>query len=121
MDREIARIADRQHGLVTLEQLRELGISKDLAYQRVRAGRLHRVHEGVYSVGYALLTTEGHWLAAVLALGPGAVLSHQSAAALWGIREDGNGYAPIDVTAPNRRGRKPPGNSGAPPWRPGVA
>jgi predicted transcriptional regulator of viral defense system len=107
-DREIARIAARQHGLITLEQLRELGISKDLAHQRACAGRLHRVHEGVYSVGHSLLTSEGLWLAAVLACGSGAVLSHRSAAALWGIR-DNDAHAFIDVTAPNRRGRKPPG------------
>jgi very-short-patch-repair endonuclease len=109
VDREIARIADCQHGLVTLEQLRELGVAKDLAYQRVLAGRLHRVHEGVYSVGHTLLTANGRWLAAVLACGPGAVLSHRSAAVLWGVREDSGGHDPIDVTAPNRRGRKPPG------------
>jgi len=107
-DGEIAQIAARQHGLITLEQLREFGISKDLAYQRGRAGRLHRVHEGVYSVGHPLLTAEGLWLAAVLACGPGAVLSHRSAAALWGIRDD-DPHLSIDVTAPNRRGRKPPG------------
>lgn len=107
MDREIARIAADQHGLVTLEQLRALGISKDAARKRANAGRLHRLYEGVYSVGHALLTPEGHWLAAVFAGGPDAVLSHRSAAALWGIRE--NRRDVIDVTAPNRRGRSPSG------------
>jgi very-short-patch-repair endonuclease len=99
----IGRIADGQHGLVTLEQLRGVGISKDAAYQRAKAGRLHRVHEGVYAVGHSLLTQEGCWLAAVLASGASAVLSHCSAAALWGIRTDDHGA--VDVTAPNRRGR----------------
>jgi very-short-patch-repair endonuclease len=109
VDGEIACIADGQYGLVTLEQLRGLGISKDAAGQRVRAGRLHRVHEGVYVVGHSLLTSEGLWLAAVFASGPGAVLSHRSAAALWGIRADEHGA--VDVTAANRRGRHPSGIS----------
>jgi very-short-patch-repair endonuclease len=103
VDGEIARIADDQYGLVTLEQLCGLGISKDAAGQRARAGRLYRVHEGVYAVGRSLLTQEGRWLAAVLASGSGAVLSHRSAAALWGIRADDRDAA--DVKAPNRRGR----------------
>jgi very-short-patch-repair endonuclease len=93
--------------LVTLEQLRALGISADGAYQRAVAGRLHRVHEGVYAVGHALLTKDGRWMAAVLACGSGAVLSHRSAAALLGIREID--HSSVDVTAPNRRGRHPSG------------
>ena len=107
VDLEIARTASGQHGLVTLEQLRALGISADGAYQRAVAGRLHRVHEGVYAVGHPLLTTEGRSMAAVLACGSGAVLSHRSAAALLGIREIDHGS--VDVTAPNRRGRHPSG------------
>lgn len=107
LDREIARIATRQHGLVALEQLRELGVSKDAACKRVRAGRLHRLYERVYAVGHAPLTPEGRWMAAVLAGGQGAVLSHRSAAALWGMREDSRKL--IDVTAPDRRGRSPSG------------
>jgi very-short-patch-repair endonuclease len=107
VDLEIARIAIGQHGLVTLEQLRALDISADGAYQRAVAGRLHRVHEEVYAVGHALLTMEGQWMAAVLACGSGAVLSHRSAAALLGIREIDRGS--VDVTAPNRRGRHPSG------------
>jgi very-short-patch-repair endonuclease len=104
---EIAHIAAGQHGLVTLEQLRALGISTDVAYQRAAAGRLHRVYERVYAVGHPLLTPEGRWMAAVLACGGGAVLSHRSAAALWGIGDFENGR--VDVTAPNRRGRHPSG------------
>jgi very-short-patch-repair endonuclease len=56
-----------------------------------------------------LLTREGKFMAAVLACGPGAVLSHRSAAALWGLREDRRPL--IDITAPNRRGRIPKGIS----------
>jgi very-short-patch-repair endonuclease len=107
VDHEIARIAEVQHGAVTLEQLRGLGISKDVAYQRAGLGRLHRVHEGVYAVGHSLLTPEGRWMAAVLACGLGARLSHRSAAVLWGIRDVDHRL--VDVTAPNRRGRNPSG------------
>lgn len=102
-DREIARIADEQHGLVSLGQLEGMGMSRSTADKRVEAGRLHRLHEGVFSVGYSLLTREGRFMAAVLACGPDSVLSHRSAADLWGLREDRR--ARIDVTAPGRRGR----------------
>jgi Transcriptional regulator, AbiEi antitoxin len=108
VDGEIARIADCQYGLVTLAQLRGLGISRSAVYQRARGGRLHRVHEGVYAVGYSQLTREGRWMAAVLAGGSDAVLSHRSAAALWGIRDVDRGS--VDVTAPNRRGRQSAGH-----------
>jgi very-short-patch-repair endonuclease len=65
------------------------------------------VHQGVYAVGYRLLATDGRLMAAVLACGPHAVLSHRSAIVLWGLRGDPHGS--IDVTAPNRRGRIPAG------------
>jgi very-short-patch-repair endonuclease len=71
---------------------------------RVRAGRLHRIHRGVYAVGHPGLSNEGRWMAAVLACGEGAVLSHRSAAELWGLLKVGNG--PIDVTVPGAAGRK---------------
>jgi len=66
---------------------------------RPRAGRLVRLHRGVYAVGHAQLRPEGRWLAAVLAAGPGAALSHRSAAALHGIRES---TGAIDVTTIRR-------------------
>jgi very-short-patch-repair endonuclease len=76
--------------------------------RRVRAGRLHRLYRGVYAVGHRRISREGHWLAAVLACGAGAVLSHRSAAALWGIRPQSSG--PIEVTVPTMGGRtKRPG------------
>lgn len=106
-DTELARLAARQHGLVSLDQLRALGYSERAVQQRFPTGRLHRVHQGVYAVGHPLLTRKGQYMAAVLACGPGAVLSHRSAAALWGLRDDIR--ASIDVTAPNRRGRMPNG------------
>jgi hypothetical protein len=71
-------------GVVSLAQLRALGLGEGAIKHRVGVGRLHRVHRGVYAVGHRLLRAEGWWLAAVLASGDGAVLSHRSAAAHWG-------------------------------------
>jgi predicted transcriptional regulator of viral defense system len=102
-DAVIAEIAARQHGVVTIDQLRDLDLGRRGAHERIAAGRLHPVHQGVYAVGHARLTREGRYMAAVLACGPGAVLSHRSAADLWGLRR--NGRNRIDVTAPRRRGR----------------
>jgi len=82
-DRRIATIAGQQHGVVTIEQLRAAGIGRTEVTRRVQAGRLHRLHRGVYAVGHRGLSWRGRWLAAVLAAGDGAVLSHVSAAALW--------------------------------------
>jgi predicted transcriptional regulator of viral defense system len=100
-------MAAEQHGLVALWQLEALGINRATAHWRVEAGRLHRVHEGVYAVGYLPSTRERELMAAVLACGPEAVLSHRSAAELWGLRKSDGG--PIDVTTPGRRGRSPQG------------
>jgi hypothetical protein len=82
-DQIIAEIAARQHGVVALDQLYRAGLTHPAVRRRSQAGRLHRVHRGVYAIGNPNLTREGHWMAAVLACGQGAVLSHQSAAALW--------------------------------------
>lgn len=106
-DVEIADIAYRQHGLVTLDQLRGVGMSESAVCGRVVAGRLHRVHDGVFAVGHLVRTEEARMLAAVLACGPEAVLSHRSAGALWGIRADR--CEDVDVIAPRRRGRSPAG------------
>jgi very-short-patch-repair endonuclease len=70
-------------------QLRAAGISSSAIGDRVAVGRLHRVHRGVYAVGHSALREEGQWLAAVLACGERAILSHRSAAALWGILPSG--------------------------------
>jgi very-short-patch-repair endonuclease len=81
-DRRIAWIAERQHGVVSIRQLREVGVSDDAVNGRVRTGRLHRVHRGVYAVGHAGLSREGRWMAAIL-IDRSATLSHRSAAELW--------------------------------------
>jgi len=103
-DEAIAQLAARQHGLVTLRQLTVLGLGDSAVRRRVAAGRLHRVHRGVYSVGHAIISVKGRWLAAVMSCGPGALLSHWSAAALWGLLRTSR--AAIDVTALGRAGRK---------------
>jgi Protein of unknown function (DUF559) len=85
VDRAIGSLAGRQHGVVARRQLRELGIGVDRIEGRRRRAQLHLLYRGVYAVGHRTLTAEGRWMAAVLASGPDAVLSHRSAAHLWGL------------------------------------
>ena len=85
VDRELAGIATRQHGVVSRRQLLALGLSARSINHRLAIGRLHPIHRGVYMVGHARITARGRWMAAVLACGPGALLSHRSAAALWDL------------------------------------
>jgi hypothetical protein len=75
----------RQHGVVMRAALLELGFGSRSIEHRVATGRLHLVSPGVYAVGRPELTPRGRWMAAVLACGDDAVLSHRSAAELWGI------------------------------------
>jgi very-short-patch-repair endonuclease len=98
-------LAGRQHGVVTRAQLIDLGFSPAAIKHRAGKGRLHRVGWGVYAVGRPELTRKGQWMAAVLACGPGAALSHQSAAALLAIRPDREGLIEISVPARGRRQR----------------
>ena len=102
-DRTLALLAGAQKGVVSRAQLRCLGLSVAAIDHRVRAARLHVVHRGVYAVGHHVLTEEGRWMAAVLACGADAVLSHQSAAAAWELQQVGSGA--VHVTIPARTGR----------------
>ena len=96
----IAELAGRQYGVVSRTQMGKLGVGRGAIDWRVRTGRLIRVQTGVYAVGHTALTREGRWLAAVLACGDGALLSHRCAGALWDLaRYDGRR---IDVTVPPR-------------------
>jgi len=103
-DARVAAVAARQHGAVSVRQLHEAGLSSTAVRERLRAGRLHRLHRGVYAVGHTAPSNERRWMAAVLALGQGAVLSHRSAAALWQLLPPADG--PVDVALPGRGGRR---------------
>lgn len=84
-DARIAEAADRQHGNVTRRQLIALGMNPSQIAYRVKIGRLHLVHRGVYAVGRPPRTALERASAAVMACGPGAALSHRSALALWDL------------------------------------
>jgi very-short-patch-repair endonuclease len=99
-DTRLAELAERQHGVVCRRQLSALGFSSQAIKTLVSRKRLHRLHRSVYAVGHTRLKAQGRWMAAVLACGPGAVLSHRDAAALHDLRPVGSGK--IDVTAPSR-------------------
>jgi hypothetical protein len=83
-------LVEAQHGVVTRRQLLELGLTDAGIKHRLARARLHAIHRGVYAVGTPEVTQKGRWMAAVLACGPDAVLSDESAAGLYGIREAGN-------------------------------
>ena len=101
MERELARLADRAHGVVTRRQLLGAGVSPAEIDHRVGTGALLREHRGVYRVGHRAPSVEATYLAAVLACGERALLSGRAAAHLLGVRA---GAAPVpEVTAPTER------------------
>lgn len=103
----LADLAGSQHGVVSLAQLTEdLGYSHSAVTRAAAAGRLHRLHRGVYAVGHTSLSLQGRCLAAVFGYGSRALLSHHSAAWLWGIARWSP--IPISVTVPSPRARRPP-------------
>jgi predicted transcriptional regulator of viral defense system len=102
----IAALAERQHGVVTLSQLQSFGLGRSGVSRRAQTGRLHRIHRGVYAVGRPHLTQHGRWMAAVLACGPRAVLSHRSGAALHGIRQDNRAKTDVTLPRPSARSRR---------------
>jgi very-short-patch-repair endonuclease len=107
VDREVSRLASAQHGQISTAQLLAAGLTRHAVAARVRRGFLRPVHHGVYSVGDPSLIPFAAESAAVLALGPDAVLSHRAAAALWGIAPaavDGV----VDVTLIDRKARPRP-------------
>ena len=104
-DLGLAELAARQHGVATLSQMLSLGLSRSGVDRRVHAGRLHRIHLGVYALGHPAVSLDGRRLAAVLACGPGAALSHRSAAVVWGLQRGDE--ARFHVTT-HHRGRKAP-------------
>ena len=103
VDRVIAELAERQWGAVARSQLIAAGVGADAIDYRLRTGRLHQLHRGVYAVGHTRIGTHGRTMAAVLAGGPGAVTSHRRAAWLWALLWDNRPV--VDVSVPGRAGR----------------
>jgi very-short-patch-repair endonuclease len=100
-ERELAELATQQHGVAARRQLLALGFGDEAIKLRLEAGRLSALHEEVYAVGHRRVSQRGYWWAGVLAYGDGALLSHRSAAALWGF---GRQRRVVEVTA--SRGRQ---------------
>jgi very-short-patch-repair endonuclease len=107
-DEIIDLIASRQHGVVTRRQLVAAGVPEYAIDHRVRRGRLRPIHRGVYGLGRLRPAHAGE-MAAVLAAGEGALLSHRSAASLWKYLPQGPADAPIDVSTPGRHAQSRPG------------
>jgi len=103
IDQVAARIAANQHGVVSTAQLLAIGLTTSMIRRRVQGGRLHSVYRGVYAVGHTLVSQRGYWMAATLALGDSAVLSHLSAAMLWKLMPAETGFP--HVTVPGNGGR----------------
>ena len=106
LQRRVWALVVAQHGVIARRQLVELGFTPAAIRHRLAVGRLHRVYPGVYAVGRPQLTRRGRWMAAVLACGGGAVLSHESAAALYGLRDRQGPWPDVSVPERNRHRRK---------------
>jgi very-short-patch-repair endonuclease len=105
VDGEIAVIATAQGGVIGAAQLCALALDRSAIRRRVRAGRLHPLHHGVYAVGHRVLGIEGRWWAAVIACGPGTSLGFASGGGAWGVGSHGG--AVIDViVGPGGRSRR---------------
>jgi very-short-patch-repair endonuclease len=85
----------------------ERGLTAKAIAHRLHTGRLHPLWRGVYAVGRPEVSRHGHWMAAVLSCGPEALLSHRSAAALWGIAKD-SAEMEIEVVVPGELRRRRP-------------
>jgi very-short-patch-repair endonuclease len=106
MGKDAWDLVRRQHGVIARWQMLELGLSVQAIQHRVAKGRLYRVSRGVYAVGRPTLGQHGRWMAAVLSGGPQAVLSHGSAAVLWGVGTDPGER--ISITVPTWSGLRHP-------------
>ena len=106
-EQRLARVAGAQHEQLTRAQLLDAGLSHGGIGHRVRTGRLHRIHRGVYSLGRPPASPAEHWTAAVLACGEGSALSHAAGAANLAIRP--SAATLIDVTSPTGQGTGQPG------------
>jgi very-short-patch-repair endonuclease len=100
--REVAALATQQYGVVATAQLVALGYSRASISRAAATGYLHRVYQGVYAVGHANLSRHGRCMAAALACGSGALLSHGSAAWLWGLSVHFPSEVEVTESAPGR-------------------
>lgn len=97
----------RQHGVISRAQLLEARMHPQAIKHRVSTGRLHRKARGAYAVGRADITRHGEFMVAVLGCGAGAVISHETAAELWGVRR--RVWGPVEVSVPRLSVRRRPG------------
>jgi very-short-patch-repair endonuclease len=102
-DQAVAEVASRQRGVVSHAQLLAAGLTPSAISRRVAAGRLHRLHRGVYAVGHTALPFTARLQAATLACGPQTVVSSWSRAAIYELCPP---RLPIHVTVPGGRGRR---------------
>lgn len=102
-DAEVAALAHQQHGVVARWQLLDMDLGRDWIRHRVRAHRFHPVRRGVYAVGHTRLTVSGRRMAAVLACGRVAFLSHRTAAAHWALLRSNGGWIHVTVAATGRK------------------
>jgi very-short-patch-repair endonuclease len=100
----LAEFADRQHGVVSRAQLMAAGVGRGGIARGVESRRSRPVFRGVYAVGHVALRREGCWTAALLACGSNAVLSHRTAALIWGLLV--GPAVPVDVITTSSKGRK---------------
>jgi very-short-patch-repair endonuclease len=103
---DLARLAEKQHGVVALWQLIELGLTRSTIHRWVKDGRLHPLYRGVYAVGHRKLSRYGWIMAAILAHGPTAVASHRTAAWLWDLLPQRGSDVWVTVPAGGRAKRK---------------
>ncbi len=108
-DAAVASLAAAQRGVVARRQLLKLGMSRARVDERVRSGRLHPLHRGVYLVGHKVPPEGAREMAAALACGPRASVSHRSAATLWALAPSLPNTAPVHVTVHNGSHRARPG------------
>jgi very-short-patch-repair endonuclease len=101
VDRVIARLSERQHGVVARRQILRAGVTRRAIDHRCGLGRLYVLHRGVYAIGNRILTVDGRRMAAILAAGCGAAASHRTAGSLWGVLR--SSYLEVTVPTPRRR------------------
>jgi predicted transcriptional regulator of viral defense system len=105
LDARVAALAQRQHGVVSAEQLNALGVERGAIAHRLKVGRLHRIHRGVYAPGHRILSLKGRFMAVALAAGARAAISHAAAAYLHRLLAFT--VASIDVSSPRRMSPTP--------------